>query len=134
MSHPFLLEIPPRGVIDEIGQHSRVQMIGYHGDPERRNAMSATIECLEAYTSERTAMEMATALESAPELCALAYVVHTVLGSRKLDAADALSVLQTIRSSANPEWARAIAGREIIAQDLAYTDQHAVCDASEVEG
>lgn len=132
MTIPFLLEIPPRGQIEEIGQHSRIQCIGYHGDPERRHALEATIGCIEAYTSERTAMEIAAALESAPELCALASVVNTVLGSRQMDASDALAALQAIRSSTNPEWARAIAGREIIAQDLAHAGQHAVCDASEV--
>lgn len=133
MTTPFLLEIPPRGMIEEIGLHSRRQLIGYHGDEDRSRAIAAVLSSVEEYVRDNRIPTIAAALEDCPELCEIASVIHVIRGTRDMDQGDALGVFAVLRSSANPEWMRAMAGREMLSQDLATRDQPAICDALEAE-
>ena len=126
---PFLLEIPPRGQIEEIGQHSRVQIISYHGDPEREHALEAILRSLEEFAADHDNLRMvSTALtRCAPELMAIATVL-TLNQLPKMEDDDALPLLTKMREIGQPEWVRTIAGNHI-----AMLDQHATHDASRVD-
>ena len=131
MTTPFLLEIPPRGQIEEIGQHDRRHLVGYHGDPEREHALEAILRSLEEFAGHRANLPAISAAltRCAPELMAIAAVL--VLNQLpKMEDDDAEPLLRKMRELGQPEWMRAIAGNFLLGREL--DDQHAVCDASEV--
>ena len=135
---PFLLEIPPRGQIEEISQHSRVQIISYHGDPEREHALEAILRSLEEFAGHPENREMVCkALDyCAPELSILAghvAVIHrleSAAADRDLDDREARA-LGDLRAQTANMWAHGRAGQILIDSQRPFADQHAVCDASE---
>lgn len=140
MSHPFLLEIPPRGMIEEISQNSRVQIIRYHGDPEREHALESIFRSLEEFAGRPENREMVCkALDyCAPELSILAghvaaiHRLESAVADRDLDEREMSAVADLRRQTANV-WAHGRAGQILIDSQRPFADQHAVCDASEVE-
>lgn len=140
MTTPFLLEIPPRGQIEEIAAHSRRQLIGYHGGQERKHALEAILRSLEEFASAPENREMVCdALDyCAPELSILAghvAVIHrleSVVADRDLDDRE-MRAAQDLRAQTANVWARGRAGQILIDSRLPLDDQHAVCDASRVD-
>lgn len=138
MATPFLLEIPPRGMIEEISQHSRVQIISYHGDPEREHALEAILRSLEEFASVPENREMVCdALDyCAPELSILAGHVATIhrlesaVAVRDLDDRE-MRAAQDLRAQTANMWAHGRAGQILIDSQRPFADQYAVCDASE---
>ena len=138
MSTPFLLEIPPRGMIEEISQHSRVQIISYHGNPEREHALEAILRSLEEFAGHPENREMVCkALDyCAPELSILAghvAVIHrleSVVAYRDLDDRE-MRAAQDLRTQTANVWAHGRAGQILIDSQKPFADQYAVCDASE---
>ena len=136
---PFLLEIPPRGQIEEIGLHDRIQVIGYHGDPDREYALEAILRSLEEFAGRPENREMVCkALDyCAPELSILAghvaaiHRLESAVADRDLDDREKLAVDDLRRQTANV-WAHGRAGQILIDSQKPFVDQHAVCDASEV--
>ena len=136
---PFLLEIPPRGQIEEIGLHDRIQVIGYHGDPEREYALEAILRSLEEFAGRPENREMVCkALDyCAPELSILAghvaaiHRLESAVADRDLDAREQQAVDDLRKQTANV-WAHGRAGQILIDSQKPFVDQHAVCDASEV--
>ena len=124
MTTPFLLEIPPRGQIEEIGHHDRRQFIGYHGDPERIHAVESVLRSLEEFAGHRANLPAISAAltRCAPELMAIAAVL--VLNQLpKMEDDDAEPLLRKMRELGQPEWMRAIAGNFLLGSEL--DDQHA---------
>ena len=140
MNTTFLLEIPPRGQIEEIGQHSRVQIISYHGDPEREHALEAILRSLEEFASVPENREMVcNALDyCAPELSILAghvaaiHRLESVVADRDLDDRE-MRAAQDLRTQTANVWARGRAGQILIDSRLPLNDQHATHDASRVD-
>ena len=140
MTTPFLLEIPPRGMIEEISQNSRVQIISYHGDPEREHALEAILYSLEEFASVPENREMVCkALDyCAPEFSILAghvsaiHRLESVVADRDLDEREMRALCDLREQTANA-WAHGRAGQILIDSQLPLNDQHAVCDASRVD-
>ena len=139
MTAPFLLEIPPRGQIEEISQHSRVQIISYHGDPEREHALEAILYSLEEFASIPENREMVCkALDyCAPELSILAghvaaiHRLESAVANRDLDDRE-MRAAEDLRKQTANAWAHGRAGQILIDSQRPFADQYAVCDASEV--
>jgi len=121
MTTPFLLEIPPRGMIEEISQHDRIQRIGYHGDPERDLALEAVFQSLEAFAERPENREaLCKALDRcAPELSILAGHVAAInrledaVAYRDLDERETEAVENLRKQTANM-WAHSRAGQIMI--------------------
>lgn len=137
---PFLLEIPPRGMIEEISQHSRVQIISYHGDPERKHALEAILYSLEEFAVIPENREMVCkALDyCAPGLSILAGHVAAIhrlsdaVADRDLDEREQ-EALANLRTQTANVWAHGRAGQILIDSQRPFADQYAVCDASRVD-
>lgn len=140
MTTPFLLEIPPRGMIEEIGQHDRRHVVSYHGDPERKHALEAILRSLEEFSSVPENREMVCdALDyCAPELSILAghvAVIHrleSAVAVRDLDDRE-MRAAQDLRSQTANVWAHGRAGQILIDSQLPLDNQHATHDASRVD-
>jgi hypothetical protein len=121
MSTPFLLEIPPRGQIEEIGLHDRRHLVKYCGNPEREHALEAILFSLEAFAEIPENREMVCkALDCcAPELSVLAGHVAAInrleaaVADRDLDARELQAVGDFRRQTANV-WAHGRAGQILI--------------------
>ena len=141
MSTPFILEIPPRGQIEEIGQRGRRHLVGYYGDPEREDALEAILRSLEEFAAAPENREMVCkALDyCAPELSILAghvAVIHrleSAVADRDLDDRE-MRATQDLRSQTANMWAHGRAGQILIDSQKPFADQPAACDASEVGG
>jgi hypothetical protein len=139
MTAAFLLEIPPRGMIEEIKLHDRRQFIGYHSDPERDWALEAVFRSLEAFAEIPENREaLCRALDRcAPELSILAGHVAAInrledaVADRDLDDREKEAVDNLRKQTANV-WAHGRAGQILIDSNKPFRDQPAVCDASEV--
>ena len=140
MTTPFLLEIPPRGMIEEISQNSRVQIISYHGDPERKHALEAILYSLEEFASVPENREMVCkALDyCAPEFSILAghvsaiHRLESVVADRDMNEREMRALCDLRKQTANV-WAHGRAGQILIDSQLPLNDQHAVCDASRID-
>lgn len=137
--NPFRLEIPPRGLIEEIAANDRRQLIAYHGDPERDRALESVFRSLEAFAEIPENREaICKALDRyAPELSILAGHVAAIsrledaIADRDLDEREMSAVADLRKQTANI-WAHGRAGQILIDSQRPFADQHAVCDASEV--
>ena len=138
---PFRLEVPPRGLIEKIGQHDRIQRIAYHGDPERDRALESVFRSLEAFAEIPENREaICKALDRcAPEFAILAGHVAAInrledaVADRDLDARE-MDAVQNLRNQTANIWAHGRAGQILIDSQKPFADQHAVRDASEVGG
>lgn len=139
--NPFRLEIPPRGLIEEITANDRRQFVAYHGDPEREHALEAILCSLEEFAVVPENREMVCkALDyCAPELSILAGHVAAIhrledaVADRDLDARE-MDAVQNLRNQTANIWAHGRAGQILIDSQKPFADQPAVCDASEVGG
>ena len=139
MTTPFLLEIPPRGMIEEIDQHYHRHLIKYCGDPDREWALEAALRSLEAFAEIPENREMVCkALDRcAPELSILAGHVAAInrledaVADRDLDDREKLAVDDLRRQTANV-WAHGRAEQILIDSQKPFAGQHADCNASEV--
>lgn len=139
--NPFRLEIPPRGMIEEIPHNDRRQFIAYHGDPERDRALESVFRSLEEFAEIPENREaICKALDRcAPEFAILAGHVAAInrledaVADRDLDARE-MDALQNLRTQTANIWAHGRAGKILIDSQKLFADQHAVCDASEVGG
>lgn len=137
--NPFRLEIPPRGLIEEIAANDRRQFIAYHGDPERDRALESVFRSLEAFAEIPENREaICKALDRcAPEFAILAGHVAAInrledaVAYRDLDDRELQAVGDLRKQTANV-WAHGRAGQILIDSQKPFADQHADCNASEV--
>lgn len=98
MNTPFLLEIPPRGQIEEIGQRDRRHLVGYYGDPE--------LSILAGHV-------------------AVIHRLESAVTDRDLDTRESRA-LGDLRSQTANMWAHGRAGQILIDSQRPFADQYAV--------
>lgn len=136
MTPPLAIRITPNGHLEEV---DRWLCTVYRGD-DRRGALRAMLQSLEEFasTSENREMVCEELDRYAPELSILAGHVAAInrledaVADRDLDEREMSAVADLRKQTANI-WAHGRAGQILIDSQRPFADQHAACDASEVE-